>query len=223
MVQNSDGFPLRRAAATLLLIACASALAPGVPAQTSEDEAFLQALEGARPGDAVDSRRLAKVFFGVAATLQGNQSSVRLLQTALRPRDLANESVRAVVNRRYRGYAESVERFRHGVSSYLDRPDSAALLYRALSEGHLACWKLDAFVRVAETYGVGSSDFMTILSSSEACARFRRAAFAPAVEAIIESALDESDGLREEANVLREELEELERLLEDLQRIDAAE
>jgi hypothetical protein len=73
---------------------------------------------------------------------------------------------------------------------------------------------------LAETYGVSSSRLLSVLSSTEACERFTRAAFAAPVEAIVLRALSEAAEQEAEMKVMAEELDALERLLEDLERIE---
>jgi hypothetical protein len=124
----------------------------------------------------------------------------------------------------YARYEEAAGSFKAGVSRLLDAPGSRSRLYRALMNGHRACWRFDRYTRLVETYGASSGDLLSVLSSTEGCELFRRAAFQPRVEALIEEALagagvDRSEELRE----LREELAAMEELLEDLRRIDSQE
>jgi hypothetical protein len=184
------------------------------------DAEFVNALAVADSEEPVPRRRLAKLFFSVASTLDGGKTSVAFLQSRLSIRDPSRDSVRGVVSARYDAYAASVERFKGNVSDLLDKPDSPLLLYRVLTAGHRACWGLDTYIRLVETYGVTSSDLMSVLSSREGCARFRVAAFQPSVEAIVTEALLAELDPREEILALYEELASLERLLDDLARIE---
>lgn len=193
------------------------------PPRSADDEAFVRALEQAAPGEPVATRRLAKLLFGVAATLDGGRSSVGLLRESLNLREATRESVMRNADARFARYAGAVDRFKVSVSSLLDRPESMASLFRALATGHEACWRLEGFTRFAETYGAGGADLMTVLSSTQSCSRFRRAAMQPPVVELLAGALEENDELRGEAETLREELAELERLLDDLRRIDEGE
>ena len=120
---------------------------------------------------------------------------------------------------RFGEYAAAVERFKHSVSGLLDRPQALPLFFRALMDGHQACWRLDAYARLVETYGVSGRDMLSVLSSTEACDRFRRVAFAPDVEELIHAALTDGEARRRELADLREEHLELESLIEDLQRL----
>jgi hypothetical protein len=211
-------FHLSRAAALLALIV----LSPTVVAQsgsTADDRAFIASL-AADDTTRVDTRRLAKLFFGIGSTLQGDLSSVRLLQAVVAPRDPAKQPIDELVAGRYEAYAESMAEFVAAGSQYLDRPTSALDLFGVLSAGHVTCWRLDAYVRLIDTYGARSTDLVTILATTEACNRFRTVASQGKVRAIVEQALERSDTLRRDVRTLREELEELERLLEDLQRIE---
>jgi hypothetical protein len=205
---------------------CVAAVAPAAePPVASEldDEAFIETLEAAGPDDPVDRKRLSRLFFGIAATLEGGRTGVSLLQSAPSARLLTTETARALAAARFRDYAEAVERFRAGASGLLDRPDSVARLHQTLLGGHHACWRLEEYARLMQRYGVRASDLVSILSSTEACARFRRAAFQDCVERLVARELTAADDLREELHGVTVELEELERLLEDLRRIDDGE
>jgi len=173
------------------------------------------------PESGSDRRDLAKRFFGVAATLEGGKSSVELLAQGVSIREAAGGSVRQMLDSRFAQYRTSVERFRSAVSELLDRPESQNLLFRTLMGGHQACWRLESFTRICETYGVSGADLVTVLSSTEACARFRDIAFDPQVERIVALALEDREARARENRELREELHALERLLEDIRRIDA--
>lgn len=190
------------------------------PPAVLDDEAFIRELEATGPSDAVDRKRLSRLFFGVAATLEGGRSGVRLLQSAPNARLLTTEAARGLASARFQSYSEAVERFRGAAALLLDEPDSAAALYGALIGGHRACWRLDEYTRLIEGYGARSSDLMSILSSTEACARFRRFALQGRVERLVAQELVEADALREELRDAKFELRELEQLLEDLRRID---
>lgn len=192
--------------------------AAGAP-DTLGDQAYIEHLarldaSSAATDAQVGRRRLSKLFFSLASTLAGGRTNVRLLQSAMDLRDPASDSTRAVVAARYEAYARAVDGFRVSVSSLIDAPSSTRALYRALMDGHRACGLLDAFARLTETYGAKPADLVAAIASSEACRSFRRAAFAPAVERIVERDL-------EEVETLREELAELERLLDDLREIDS--
>lgn len=210
----------------LILLLCLPGPALGQeepPPAASDDEAFIVELEAAGPDDPVDRTRLSRLFFGIAATLEGGESGVRLLQSAPNARLLSTESARRLAAQRFRAYSEAVERFRNGSALLLDDPESAKRLHEVLVGGHRACWRLDEYTRLMTGYGLRGSDLVSILSSTEACARFRRTAFQSCVERMVARELTATDDLREELRDLNLELNELERLLEDLRRIDAGE
>ena len=210
----------------LVMFLCGPGVAQGADAPAAaelDDEAFIATLEAAGPDDPVDRTRLSRLFFGIAATLGGGRSGVRLLQSAPNARLLTTESARNLAGDRYGAYAEAVERFRNGAARLLDWPHSAAGLHEVLVGGHRACWRLHEYTTLMRSYGLRGSDMVTILSSTEACARFRRAAFQDCVEQMVARELAGADDLRQELRDVSVELDELERLLEDLHRIDSAE
>ena len=210
-------------AGTALLLAVA--IGTGVPVRSADelnDEGFIRLLESSHAEDTVDRTRLARLFFGFSATLQGGKSSVQLLGSGVPVRDPGRKSVRGLVDARFADYGKALERFNVSASRLLDGPESGTALFRALVDGHRSCWQLDAFTQLVETYGARSQDLMSILSSIEACARFRRVAYTAAVEEAVSRELEEASRLREEVRELAAELEELERLLDDLRRIESA-
>jgi hypothetical protein len=174
-------------------------------------------------GDELDRKELARFFFSIAATLNSDKSSVQILQTGMRVRNVSAESVRAAVRARYGEYDRTVEKFMSSVSELLDDPDSTPLLFMVLMDGHRACWHLASYTRLVETYGVSSSRLLSILSSTEACQRFTKEAFRPAVYEAILTALQRTAEREADFRALTEEVEELEKLLEDLRRIEAGE
>ena len=197
----------------------------GPDTATMGDEQFLAYLEAGSAGDgqhgpALDHRRLAKLMFSIGATLGGGKSNVRLLRGAMRLRDPAAESTREMAEARYQRYDEAVESFRRASSRLLDSPESVRLLFGVLVDGHEVCWRLDAFTRLMETYGVSANEMLSILSSREACGQFRRVAFSAPVEGTVSRSLRNTEGLREEMRDLRQELEELEKLVQDLDDIE---
>jgi hypothetical protein len=204
--------------ALLLMLAQPTPSAPKAPAGDSE---FIRSLETQGPGARVDGKRLARLFFSLAATLNGGKSSVQLLQSGVTIRNASADSVRAAVRARYVDYEAAVQRFESSASQLLDGSASESLLFRTLMDGHRACWSLGSYTRLAETYGVSTNRLLSILSSTEACERFTRAAFAPPVEAIILRALADAAEREADMKMLTKELEELELLLEDLERIDS--
>ncbi len=213
------------ATAALLLASSLPAQQPPDPS-AMDDEQFLDFLEltppaAGEPWVASVQGRLAKLMFSIGATLSSGKANVRLLQGAMRVREPAAESVRGMVTARYEDYSDAVDRFRTDVSQYLDGPESVQRLYRTLIDGHKVCWRLDAYTRLVETYGVTVNDLVSILSSREACAQFRRAAFSDLVDGMIASSLARSDRDREEIRLLEAEISDLERLVEDLREIES--
>jgi hypothetical protein len=188
--------------------------------EAAGDEEFIRTLEAQGTDAGIDSKRLARLFFSLAATLNGGKSSVQLLQSGLRIRDASAESARAAMRARYFVYEERVGRFAGSAAALLEDPASRALLLRTLMDGHRACWGLRSYTQLAETYGLSSSRLLSILSSAEACERFGRAAFAEPVEAVLARALSDAAEREARMRVLEEELAEFELLLEDLRRID---
>jgi len=205
--------------ALLLFVVAWVPLPANQGAQTSSDAAFIQSLSDADE-QPVDRRRLARLFFSLASTLEGDKQSVRFLQARLSPRDATREPVRRMVGAQYGRYADAVAGFKASVSDLLDSPESPLQLYRVLIDGQRACWYLDGYSRVVETYGVSAPDLMSILASTEGCASFRQVAFQPRVEGIVHDALIDRHSEWQEIRELREELRELEQLLEDLTEID---
>jgi len=208
----------------------ASSVGPGAAQATSgtstmDDEQFLSYLEASTAEDgrhapAMDQRRLAKLLFSIGATLGGGKSNVRLLQGAMRLRDPSAESTREMVTARYERYEAAVEGFRGASSQLLDSPQSVRLLFRVLVDGHEVCWRLDAYTRLMETYGVSANELLSILSSREACGQFRRVAFSAPVEGAVAGALGDAERSRSEMRDLQREIEELEKLVQDLDDIE---
>jgi hypothetical protein len=192
---------------------------------TMDDKQFLAYLEAGtsddgQHGPALDHRRLAKLMFSIGATLGGGKSNVRLLQGAMRLREPVAESTRGMAAARYQRYDEAVEGYRDASSRLLDSPESVQLLFHVLVDGHEVCWRLDAFTRLMETYGVSANDMLSILSSREACGQFRRAAFSAPVEGTISRSLQSTERIRSEMRDLRQEVEALEKLVQDLDDIE---
>ena len=192
---------------------------------TMDDKQFLTYLEAGSSDDgehgpALDHRRLAKLMFSIGATLGGGKSNVRLLQGAMRLRAPAAESTRGMAAGRYQRYDQAVEGYRGASSRLLDSPESVRLLFHVLVDGHEVCWRLDAYTRLMETYGVSANDMLSILSSREACGQFRRAAFSAPVEGTVSRSLQSTERFQSEIRDLRQELEELEKLVQDLDDIE---
>lgn len=209
---------VRRAVARGLLIAAVLAASPAA-AQTISDSEFIDQLGDTSTDEPVDRKRLARVFFSLAATLEGGKSSVRLLHANVIVPDTSRQAVHSLLRARFEEYVRSLARYRNSVTQLLDEPSSLLLIYRTLVDGQRACWHFDLHNRLIETYG-SAADFLTILSSREACGRLRRAAFQPRVEAIVMDALVEQVYQREEIQELRADLRELEQLLSDLREIE---
>ena len=73
---------LPRAVASTALLALALLVAPVQGAEISDDE-FIEQLGDAATDKPVDRKRLARMLFSLAATLDGGKSSVRLLQSGV--------------------------------------------------------------------------------------------------------------------------------------------
>jgi hypothetical protein len=213
--------PTVKLVARVLLLVLALGLAPGGAAATSDDE-FIASLGDETAKEPVDRKRLARIFFSLAATLDGGKSSVRLLHGNLVVPDASRQAVQSLVRQRFGDYERSLARFRASATRWLDEPESLLLLHRAVTDGQRACWHFDLHNRLIESYG-SSSALRSILSSRQACVRLRTAAFQPRVEAIVVDALVRQVYQRQEIVELEQELQELEELLRELQRIDEGE
>jgi hypothetical protein len=186
------------------------------------DDAFIESLgvESARP---VDRRRLAKVVFALAATLEGDKSSVRLLHSQVGAPEGSSRAVHALLESRYDEYLATLARLRGSVSSLLDEPESLLLFYEVFVEGQRACWQLDLHNDLIEAYSSAGARTLSLLSSREACARMRTLLFQPRTAAILREALVERVLQQEEIRALERDLGDLQDLLEDLRAIDEAE
>jgi hypothetical protein len=204
----------------LVLAGARAAEAQTAPETSRMDDATYVAFLADADVDTVDARRLSRLFFGVAATLDGGRTSVRLLQNAIVLRDSTQEAVRATLRSMDASYEVAVGRMRTAVTALLDTPDSAARLNETLVDGQESCYRLDAYSRLAETYGARASDLVSILASTEACARFRQAAFTPGVRALVSRGFGAGGGSQAEVERLKRELAELQKLLDDLRAID---
>jgi hypothetical protein len=214
---NRPATPRRHGALALFLsVLCAAAAVAG----ELTDEQFLETL-GQGSTVPVDQWRLAKVLFGMAATLDSGKSTVQGLHGKLVVPETSLPSISALLRSRYDEYTRSLERFRSSVSRLLDDPASALLLHRALVDGQRACWHLDLHQRLVETYSAATADLTPSLASRETCGRLREAAFQPRVEAIVQEALVQQQAHRVEVEALQQQVRELERLVEDLMAIES--
>jgi hypothetical protein len=211
-------FPIR---VLILVLVLGSAPVTPAPARTMTDDEFIESLGDEANTAPVDRKRLARIFFSLAATLDGGKSSVQLLHRNVMVPDPSRQAVQSLLRTRYEGYTRSLSRFKASVSKLLDEPNSLLLFYRTLADGQRACWQFDLHNRLIETYG-STADMLSILSSREACGRLRTAAFQPRVEAILVNALVDQVYQRQEILELQAELRELEALLEDLQEIETS-
>jgi len=209
--------------ARLLALALILSLAPQTPAATEalSDDEFIMSLGDESIDTAVDRKRLARVFFSLAATLDGSKSSVQLLQGSVVAPESSRRAVWSLLRTRFEDYSRALARFKGSVTQLLDEPYSLLRLHRALLDGQRACWQFDLHNRLIETYGADAS-LLSILASREACTRLQLTSFQPRVQAIIVEALVERVYQREEIRELQAELQDLEELLADLRRIDAA-
>ena len=211
-------------AARVLVLALALSLAPQLLAETEPptDDEFIASLGDESSGTPVDRKRLARIFFSLAATLEGGKSSVQLLHGSVVVPQSSRRAVASLLRTRFESYSRALARFKSGVTELLDEPYSLLRLHRTLVDGQRACWQFDLHNRLIETYGADAS-LLSILSSREACSRLQLALFQPRVEAIIVEALVDRVYQREEIRELRAEVKDLEELLADLQKIDEAE
>jgi len=199
---------------TLCLLGVAPAAAqPEMPQLTEEQ--FIESLGDRYSAHPVDRQRLARMFFGVASTLEGGQNTLLFLQSRVAPRNPSLRAEGSALDLQYKSYTEIVERFRAGASRLMDRPESPLHLFRVLMDGADACWQLDGYTRALETWGVNATDLVAVLTSVEACARFRELAFQPRVEASILELLADGDYRKDQIQELREKIAELERGGED--------
>ena len=186
------------------------------------DDEFIALLGDESSATPVDRKRLARIFFSLAATLEGGKSSVQLLHGSVVVPESSRRAVYSLLRTRFESYSRALVRFKSGVTDLLDEPYSLLRLHRTLVDGQRACWQFDLHNRLIETYGADAS-LISILSSREACSRLQIALFQPRVEAIIVDALVERVYQREEIGELQAEVKDLEELLADLQKIDEAE
>jgi len=202
------------ATALLLLLAILPAAGQTTRSSRMTDDEFIDSL-GSEDSAAVDRRRLAKILFSLASALAGDRTSVHLLLG--NDQDPSRRSTRNLVDARFARYSQTLGEFKDSVSDLLDEPDSRLLLHAAITEGQRACWQLAVHNMLVESYG---GDLRTVLSSREACSRFRTTVLQPRVEAIIRDALVEHIFQKEEIRALRRELRDLEELLADIRKID---
>ena len=203
-----------------ILVAFLLAVVPaGARAQAISDDDFIEQLGEASSTKPVDRKRLARILFSLAATLEGGKSSVQLVHGNVMVPDSSRQALVSLLRARYEDYSRSLARFKGSVTELLDEPNSLLRFYRTLVDGQRACWHFDLHNRLIETYG-SETDLFSILSSREACGRLRRAVFQTRVEAIVMDALVEQIYERQEILELRVELRDLEQLLSDLQEID---
>jgi len=203
------------------MLLLAGPAAEAAPRDMTDDE-FIASLSSLPQHEELDRKRLARVFFGVAATLEGGRSSVQLLHGSLVIPDSSRQAVHGLLRRRFESYSQSLDRFRRSSARLLDEPESLLFLYRNLLEGQRVCWNFDLHNRLIEGYGT-DADQLSILASREACVRMRTLAFEPRVESVIRKALVDHVFQRGEFDELESELAACEGLVEDLSQIDDGE
>ena len=186
------------------------------------DEAYLRKLAEGGTGVLVDRRRLAKLFFGVAQSLRDDIQVIGGLGEGIPTRGPNREENRAVLSAHHERYSAEVKTFQRNVSRLMNAPDSPLWMYRALGSGQRACWRLDRYVRTAETFGVRSGDLMAVVASTDSCTLLHEAAFMPQVERVVRDALREQRSQARTIRELREEVRELEQLVDDLAEIELA-
>jgi hypothetical protein len=214
---------LTAARVLVLALVLILALTHQVLAETGSvtDLEFIESLGDESSGAPVDRKRLARIFFSLAATLEGGKSSVQLLQGSVVVPETSRRAVYSLLRTRFESYSRALTRFKGSVTDLLDEPYSLLRLQRMLVDGQRACWQFDLHNRLIETYGADAS-MLSILSSREACSRLQLASFQPRVRAIIVDALVERVYQHEEIRDLQADLRDLEELLADLQEIDEA-
>ncbi len=205
----------------LILALGAGQLASRAAGEQSDDE-FIAALGDESISTPVDRKRLARILFSQAATLDGGKSGVQLLHAGVNAPDSSLQAVTSLLRTRYEAYVGSLARFKSSVTALLDEPQSLLLLYRTMVDGQRTCWHFDLHNRLIDIYGSGGG-MLSILASREACSRLQTATFQPRVDAIIRAALVEHVYQREEIVALQLDIADLERLLADLREIDGSE
>lgn len=214
---------MRRIGPRFLVPLALSGLLVGLPAAAEpvSDEQFIESLGERYTGVTFDRQRLARLFFGAASTLDGGKSTLEFLHTRIGRRDPGAGSGEGALSRHFAIYSTAVEKFRAAALALLDAPGSSLELFRVMSSGFRACTDLEGHVRMLDAYGVGAADLASVLSSSQACERFRRIAFQPRVEGLILEVLASADRQGAELEALRAELRALEQLVQELDRIEA--
>jgi hypothetical protein len=217
---SMDVIRIQMRLAMLMVLVIITAAAPPVMAVSSDDARFIASLAGTEGGRPVDRERLARLFFGVASTLDSSKNSVQRLQALLPSRDEPNGSTTDYAANQYEDYVRLVKQFQQSVNDLLDDPDSGLRLYRVLMDGQRTCWELYMYYNLVDTYGVSGADMLTALTSPEVCETFRAVAHKPRVINLVAVDLAGQQEQGRELTILREELLELEQLLHDLRLID---
>jgi len=202
--------------ASILILTLGLIAVPCSFAERMTDDQFIASLGDETDQSPVRRVRLARAFFSLAATLDGGKSSVRLLQGTVTVSDSSRLAVVSLLRSRFGDYETSLRQFRGSVADLLDNPDSNLLLHKVLTNGQRACWNLDLYYRLIETYGTDVMDMMSVVSSREACNKLRTAAFQPRVESIVRDALVEQIIQRRHIAELEAELAEAEQFLKDM-------
>jgi len=212
---------LRRAGLALLLAWPVGAVVAAEPAEPT-DEQFVASLAAPGAAGPIDRRRLARLMFSAASTLDAGRSGLRFLHGRIVVSSGSAAAVGQLLEDHLAGYASAVSDFKRSATTFLDQPESLLGWYQVLLDGQHACWQLDVHQRVIETYGASAEDLMTAAASREACTRLRTTAFQPRVAAIVRDALVEQIYQRDELRRLEQQVAELERLVEELAGIAGA-
>src|SRR6185295_53569 len=112
---------------------------PGSPARDLSDDEFIDALGDTTSTQPVDRRRLAKILFSFAATLEGGKSTVQLLQSKAVVPEPSRQDVRSLLEARFADYERALAGFKGSVSELLDQPESLLVLHRSLQAGQRTC------------------------------------------------------------------------------------
>ena len=187
------------------------------------DEEFIKSLGERYTAGPLDRARLARLLYGVSATLEGGANTLLFLQSRAASHDPSVIGSGSALDRQHAMYTEELERFRSSSSTLLDDADSPLQLYRVMMDGSRSCWRLEQYVGLLERNGVGARDLVSVRSSTEACARFRQALFQPRVEGIVMEALANEGYHRSETQRLREELAEVRQQLEQARELNGQE
>lgn len=202
-----------------LAFALLTSVAMGTIAAAEPDDIFLGRLESATAETPLDTPRFIQFLDSIRQTLWTARGGVRRLQAAIDGG--ADRGIRESLRRQYASHEAALARMQIDLPRLQQAPDDAALLFDLLRAGEEACWHLNRYRRVAESYGALPEYQVAVVPAAEACRQLSRAAFSAPVAAFFGSRLAEDRQRQETLHELREEIAALEELFEDLQEIDA--